>query len=86
MQTSSYHIGNRGFSIGIDDVQASEALLKERARVVEFRYRNCDELTERFKRGTLELVSGMNAEQSLEVINDLCVCFFFLQIETRHSF
>ncbi|TPX48240.1 DNA-directed RNA polymerase [Synchytrium endobioticum] len=59
-------LGNRGFSIGIDDVQASEALLKERARVVEFRYKNCDDFTEQYNKGTLELVSGMNAEQSLE--------------------
>ena len=59
-------LGQRGFSIGIDDVTPGARLSSEKARVVSEGYSNCDERITAFKKGTLALQPGCDAEQTLE--------------------
>ncbi|KAG2499255.1 hypothetical protein HYH03_002834 [Edaphochlamys debaryana] len=60
------HMGNRGFSIGIDDVTPAPALQKAKAETVEKGYSDCLNFINAFKKGALQLQPGCNAEQSLE--------------------
>ena len=63
---SARWLGTRGFSVGIDDVTPGHRLQDEKGKVVDRGYGACDERIEAFKRGTLALQPGCNAEQTLE--------------------
>lgn len=58
---------NRGFSIGIDDVQPGEILREKKDNLIAEANKACDELIERSKAGLLENQPGCNEEQTLEV-------------------
>ena len=59
-------LGTRGFSIGIDDVTPGSRLRREKEVVVDKGYSDCDDRITEFKKGTLTLQPGCNAEQTLE--------------------
>eukprot|EP00232_Nephroselmis_pyriformis_P008411 CAMPEP_0182876754 /NCGR_PEP_ID=MMETSP0034_2-20130328/14327_1 /TAXON_ID=156128 /ORGANISM="Nephroselmis pyriformis, Strain CCMP717" /LENGTH=1384 /DNA_ID=CAMNT_0025009559 /DNA_START=143 /DNA_END=4294 /DNA_ORIENTATION=- len=63
---SARFIGDFGFSIGIDDVQPSSRLRREKARTLKRGYDACGEKIRMFKEGVLELQPGCNADQTLE--------------------
>eukprot|EP00959_Pyramimonas_sp_CCMP1952_P306474 6414167-Pyramimonas_sp.AAC.1 len=63
---SARYIGNQGFSIGIEDVTPSAHLTSEKQKTVDFHYDNCDDLMRQFKKGTLAVLPGCTAEQTLE--------------------
>ncbi|GIL99158.1 hypothetical protein Vretimale_4372 [Volvox reticuliferus] len=60
------HMGNRGFSIGIDDVTPAPVLERAKADTVEKGYADCRDFIAAYKKGELQLQPGCNAEQSLE--------------------
>ncbi|GLC35764.1 hypothetical protein PLESTM_000363300 [Pleodorina starrii] len=60
------HMGNRGFSIGIDDVTPAPVLEAAKADTVSKGYSDCTDFITAFKKGQLQLQPGCNAEQSLE--------------------
>lgn len=60
------YLGNRGFSIGIDDVQPSKALTSLKQDLVSRGYTECDRNIGEFKQGALPLQAGCTAEQTLE--------------------
>lgn len=60
------YLGNRGFSIGINDVTPGKALNKEKDKLIEIAYNKCDNLIELLKEGKLETQPGCNEEQTLE--------------------
>ena len=57
---------DRGFSIGIDDVQASEALNNAKEAVMKENYAKCEGLLEDWKLGRLEASPGCSVETTLE--------------------
>ncbi len=59
-------MANRGFSIGIDDVQPTIGLSKEKQLTVEKGYADCDDLIAKSIRGALENQPGCTPEQTLE--------------------
>ncbi|ODV80533.1 DNA-directed RNA polymerase III subunit C1 [Suhomyces tanzawaensis NRRL Y-17324] len=59
-------LGNRGFSIGINDVTPGIELKKKKELMVEQAYLKCDELIDLYNRGKLETQPGCNEEQTLE--------------------
>ena len=59
-------LGNKGFSIGINDVTPGSDLKKKKELMVEQAYLKCDELIDLFNRGKLETQPGCNEEQTLE--------------------
>ncbi|GME80086.1 unnamed protein product [Ambrosiozyma monospora] len=59
-------LGNRGFSIGINDVTPSEDVKAKKEVLVENAYAKCDELIQLYKDGKLETQPGCNEEQTLE--------------------
>ena len=63
---SARWIGNRGFSIGIDDVTPTERVNATKEKLLEKGYNTCDEKISLFKRGKLPPQSGCNEEQTLE--------------------
>ena len=63
---SARWMGNRGFSIGIDDVQPSNKLAEEKIKVVQKGYSDCDELINKSGKGMLENIAGSNSEETLE--------------------
>lgn len=63
---SARWIGIHGFSIGIDDVQPGETLTKERKKLIEQGYNDCDEKIKAFALGSLHLKAGLDAAKSLE--------------------
>ncbi|CDK28947.1 unnamed protein product [Kuraishia capsulata CBS 1993] len=60
------YLGNRGFSIGINDVTPGVDLKNKKEFMVEEAYRKCDELIRLYKEGKLETQPGCNEEQTLE--------------------
>ena len=60
------YLGNRGFSIGIDDVQPSRALTALKQDLVTRGNTECDRNISEFKHGALQLQAGCTAEQTLE--------------------
>ncbi|AMD22835.1 HHR066Cp [Eremothecium sinecaudum] len=60
------YLGNRGFSIGINDVTPGDDLKAKKEHLVEVAYAKCDELIDLFKKGKLETQPGCNEEQTLE--------------------
>ncbi|XYA00990.1 DNA-directed RNA polymerase III subunit [Meyerozyma guilliermondii] len=60
------YLGNRGFSIGINDVTPGTDLKRKKELMVEQAYLKCDELIDLYNRGKLETQPGCNEEQTLE--------------------
>jgi len=63
---SAKMIGEKGFSIGIDDVTPAQELVNEKQKAVDRGYAHCQELIEDFQKGDLELAPGCDAVTSLE--------------------
>ncbi|KAL9296667.1 hypothetical protein ACSQ67_022563 [Phaseolus vulgaris] len=63
---SARWIGNHGFSIGIDDVQPKEILIKKKDETLSEGYKKCDNHIQAFNKGKLELLAGCDAPQTLE--------------------
>ncbi|CAI5759212.1 unnamed protein product [Candida verbasci] len=61
------YLGNRGFSIGINDVTPGFELRQKKELIVEQAYLKCDQLIDLYYRGKLETQPGCNEEQTLEV-------------------
>lgn len=59
-------LGNRGFSIGINDVTPGRELSAKKDVLVEQAYDRCDDLIELLRQGKLETQPGCNEEQTLE--------------------
>ena len=59
-------LGNRGFSIGINDVTPADELKQKKELMVEQAYLKCDQLIDLYNRGKLETQPGCNEEQTLE--------------------
>ncbi|KAI5961248.1 RPO31 [Candida pseudojiufengensis] len=59
-------LGNRGFSIGINDVTPAYELRQKKELMVEQAYLKCDQLIDLYNRGKLETQPGCNEEQTLE--------------------
>jgi DNA-directed RNA polymerase III subunit RPC1 len=59
-------LGNRGFSIGINDVTPGDKLKSRKEEMVEYAYTKCDELITSYNEGKLETQPGCNEEQTLE--------------------
>ncbi|KAL6060056.1 DNA-directed RNA polymerase subunit [Balamuthia mandrillaris] len=59
-------LGNRGFSIGISDVQPSNDLAQKKSELVRKGYERCETLINDYKRGELQLQPGCTAEETLE--------------------
>lgn len=59
-------LGNRGFSIGINDVTPDDRLKRLKEELVEIAYAKCDELINLYTQGKLETQPGCNEEQTLE--------------------
>lgn len=65
---SSRWLTNRGFSIGLNDVQPSEKLRLQKEILVEKGYSACDGYIEEFKSGKLPNQPGCTPSQSLEAV------------------
>lgn len=63
---SAKMIGERGFSIGIDDVTPADILRREKSAAVEKGYEEVQSLIRQFHRNELNLAAGCDAETSLE--------------------
>ena len=63
---SAKMIGERGFSIGIDDVTPADILLSEKSAAVAKGYEEVEHLIRQFRRNELNLAAGCDAETSLE--------------------
>lgn len=59
-------LGNRGFSIGINDVTPGADLKAKKETMVELAYAKCDELIQLYNSGKLETQPGCNEEETLE--------------------
>ncbi|KAL6940642.1 DNA-directed RNA polymerase III subunit C1 (rpo31) [Hanseniaspora vineae] len=59
-------LGNRGFSIGIEDVTPAQDLKDKKEHMVEVAYAACDNLIDLFNKGKLETQPGCNEEETLE--------------------
>ncbi|KAK6514336.1 DNA-directed RNA polymerase III subunit [Arthrobotrys conoides] len=59
-------LGNRGFSIGINDVSPGKRLQELKQLHVEAAYKECNNLIEDFKDGRLEKAAGCDEETTLE--------------------
>ena len=62
------YLSNRGFSIGIGDVWASEELLKRKQDVITKQYNEVDRYIALWKAGGLKVQPGCSEEQTLENI------------------
>lgn len=62
------YLSNRGFSIGIGDVWASDALLERKLKVIEKQYNKVDEEIQNWKAGQLQAQPGCTKEETLENI------------------
>ena len=65
---SARFIGNRGFSIGIDDVTPAPLLVDKKQQTVRTGYGKVQDFIMEFSKGQLKLEPGCNAEQSLEQV------------------
>ncbi|PSC73949.1 DNA-directed RNA polymerase III subunit rpc1-like isoform X2 [Micractinium conductrix] len=63
---SARFIGDRGFSIGIDDVTPKERLLKAKAATLETGYGKCGDFITQHRKGLIDLAPGCDADESLE--------------------
>ena len=62
------NLSNRGFSIGIGDVWASEKLNERKENVIKEQYEVVEQHIENLKLGELPLQAGCSAEETLENI------------------
>ncbi|WPK24139.1 hypothetical protein PUMCH_001399 [Australozyma saopauloensis] len=60
------YLGNRGFSIGINDVTPGSDLKDKKEVMVEQAYDKCDELIRLYNSGKLETQPGCNEDETLE--------------------
>lgn len=60
------YLGNRGFSIGINDVTPGSDLKDKKEVMVEQAYAKCDELIRLYNSGKLETQPGCNEDETLE--------------------
>lgn len=60
------YLGNRGFSIGLEDVRPGLRLSNLRDNLIEEGYVECDKLIDQHKKGTLRCQPGCNMDQTLE--------------------
>ncbi|ODV93801.1 hypothetical protein PACTADRAFT_51550 [Pachysolen tannophilus NRRL Y-2460] len=60
------YLGNRGFSIGINDVTPGDELKTKKEEMVESAYKKCDDLIALYNEGKLETQPGCDEEQTLE--------------------
>lgn len=67
-RVTSRWLMNRGFSIGIDDVQPSDVLTNLKQKLLDEGDAECSDLIEQYKSGKLEPQPGCDAEQTLEAI------------------
>ena len=65
---SARFIGNRGFSIGIDDVTPAPVLVDKKQQTVSTGYSKVQAYIRDFSKGQLKLEAGCNAEESLEQV------------------
>lgn len=63
---SSRWIGDRGFSIGIDDVMPSDELLVRKQNIIETAYGRCGEYIAAYREGTLQSLPGLSPEETVE--------------------
>lgn len=63
---SARFIGNRGFSIGIDDVTPAPRLVEAKQKTVDAGYSKVQGFIADYSKGQLQQVPGCNQEQSLE--------------------
>jgi len=56
----------RGFSIGIEDLKLPDKILNEIREIVREASKNVDKVIEDYRKGRLELIKGLSAEESLE--------------------
>ncbi|XP_029126331.1 DNA-directed RNA polymerase III subunit 1-like [Cajanus cajan] len=63
---SARWIGNHGFSIGIEDVQPKETLIRRKDETISVGYGKCAGHIEEFNKGKLKVKAGFDAAQSLE--------------------
>lgn len=64
---SARWLANRGFSIGINDVQPGDNLKFEKQRTVQKGYDDCDATILKSKSGELQNQAGLDSEATLEV-------------------
>ncbi|KAF6008996.1 DNA-directed RNA polymerase III subunit [Brettanomyces bruxellensis] len=60
------YMGEKGFSIGINDVIPSEPVKQKKQEMVRIAYKKCDDLIKLYKSGKLETQPGCNEEETLE--------------------
>ena len=65
---SARWIGNRGWTIGIDDVTAAKVILDYKAKVTQDKYAFVETKIIEYNEGRLALKPGCNAEQTLEAL------------------
>ena len=63
---SARWIGERGFSIGIEDVMANDEVKRQFREIMRKGYAECDELIKKYNDGTLETQAGLTPEESVE--------------------
>ncbi|KAI8832364.1 hypothetical protein BC829DRAFT_426428 [Chytridium lagenaria] len=63
---SARFLANRGFSIGIDDVQPGDRLKEEKENKVKGGYDECDNLISQAQSGEMQSAPGCDLEQTLE--------------------
>ncbi|KAK9462027.1 uncharacterized protein V1516DRAFT_685057 [Lipomyces oligophaga] len=61
------YLGNRGFSIGINDVTPGKLLNAKKDTLIEQAYAACDDLIEQYKQGKLETKPGCDEDETLEM-------------------
>jgi DNA-directed RNA polymerase III subunit RPC1 len=69
---SARYIGNRGFSIGIDDVTPSHNLAIKKKELMDTRYEACEDQIQQFERGELACLPGMCV--------CVCVCVYYVHL------
>lgn len=65
---SAHFIGNRGFSIGIDDVTPATRLVDKKQQTVSTGYEKVQDYIQQYAKGLLQLQPGCNMEESLETL------------------
>ncbi len=65
---SARFIGNRGFSIGIDDVTPAPKLVEKKQQTVSTGYSKVQDFIQEYSKGRLKLEPGCDPEQSLETV------------------
>lgn len=63
---SARFMGQQGFSIGINDVTASQSLVQEKQKMIDTGFGEVNDLIGQYEAGELESLPGMNLDKSLE--------------------